>query len=135
AGELARLAARLAGEPDAFELLSDAAADLRLGDALALEPEGDVALDRQVREERVALEDGVGRAAVWRQVGDVGAVDPDPPAARPLEAGDHPQRGRLAAAARPEQREELAAVDREIEAADGRQLAEALRDRLQLDST
>ena len=46
-------------------------ADLGLGDLAALEPEGDVALDVEVGEERVGLEDRVDVAAVGRRVGDV----------------------------------------------------------------
>ena len=78
------------------------------GDALALEAEGDVLLDAQVREQRVALEDGVGRAAGRRQAGHVVAVEQHRALARLLEAGDHAQGGRLAAAGRAEHGEELA---------------------------
>ena len=49
-----------------------------------------------------------------RQAGDVVAVDQDRARGRLLEAGDHPQRRRLAAAARAEQGEELALGDVEI---------------------
>ena len=100
ARELARLALRLGGEPDALELLAHPAAHLVLGDALAAQPEGDVVLDAQVREERVALEDRVGRPLERRHALDVDAVDQDPALGRLLEAGDHPQRRGLAAAAR-----------------------------------
>jgi hypothetical protein len=131
AGELARLALRLGREADALELLADAAADLGARDALALEPEGDVLLHREVGEERVALEDRVRRPLERRQPGDVDAVDEDAPLGRLLEAGDHPQRRRLAAAARAEQREELAAGDVEVERADRHHVAEALRDGLE----
>ena len=48
-------------------------------------------------------------------VGDVPAVDQHPAAVGPVEAGDRPQRRRLAAARRAEQGEELAAGDVEVE--------------------
>ena len=51
-----------------------------------------------------------------------------------LEPGDHPQRRRLAAARRAEQREELAAADLEVEVVDGHEVAEALRDARQGDA-
>ena len=44
------------------------------------------------------------------------AVDDDPPGVRPVEAGDEAQRGRLAAAGRAEQRDELALLEREVDA-------------------
>ena len=44
---------------------------------LRLQPEGDVVADAEVREERVALEDGVGRPLVRGQRDDVLAVDQD----------------------------------------------------------
>ena len=46
---------------------------------------------------------------------DVRAVDRDRAGGRPLEAGDHPQRRRLAAARRAEERDELAALGGEVE--------------------
>ena len=44
----------------------------------------------------------------------------DPPRVGPVEARDEPQRGRLAAAGRPEQRDELARLDVEVDALRGR---------------
>ena len=49
----------------------------------------------------------------------VAAADQDLPAARHLEARDHPQRRGLAAAGRPEQRHQLAGLDREGHVVDG----------------
>src|SRR3712207_8226505 len=51
-GELVRSACRLGGQPDALELLADALAHLVLGDALALQPEGHVVLDAQMRDRK-----------------------------------------------------------------------------------
>ena len=87
--------------------------DLALCDALQLQPEADVLGNRHVREERVVLEDHVHVALRRRHVRDVLALEQDPALCRVLEAGDHPQRRRLAAAARAEQREELAGGDLE----------------------
>ena len=56
-------------------------------------------------------------------------VEVDPAVGRLDEPGDHPQRRRLAAARRPEQRDELAVGDLEVELVDGDRLAVALRDR------
>jgi len=50
-----------------------------------------------------------------------------------LEARDHPECCRLAATARPEQREELSFADRERHVVDGGGLPEALADALELD--
>ena len=72
----------------------------------------------KVREQRVALEDGVDVAALGRDGREVGAVEQDLARGRALEAGDQPQRRRLAAARRPQQREELARPDREVDAVD-----------------
>jgi hypothetical protein len=49
----------------------------------------------------------------------VAAVEQDLAAGRLLEAGDHPQGGGLAAAGRPQQREELALGDPEVDVLDG----------------
>ena len=97
---LRRLEAR---QLDEREHLGDAALDLGVVDALAAQAEGDVLVDRQVREEGVVLEDRVDVALVGRQPGDVLALELDQARGRRLEAADHPQGRRLAAAGRPEQ--------------------------------
>ena len=81
--------------------------------AALLQPVGHVLGDRHVREERVRLEDGVDVAAV--RAACRARERPEmrmSPASGLLEAGDHAQRRRLAAARRPEQRDELARLDR-----------------------
>jgi hypothetical protein len=87
-----------------------------------------------VREERVALEDGVGWALVRRDPLHVDVVDRQPAVGDLLESGDHPQRRRLAAAAGAEHGEELALVDAEIDRVDRRQVAEALGDGIEDDA-
>ncbi len=57
---------------------------------------------------------------------DVALADHDAARVGPLEAGDHPQRRRLTAARRAEQREELAASDLERDVVDGGDLVERL---------
>src|SRR5205823_13434274 len=61
------------------------------------------------------------------------ALEQDPPGVRLLEARDHAQARRLAAAARAEQREELALADRERDVVHRGNLAEAFTDALQRD--
>ena len=106
ARELPRLPLREAGEADELEHLGHAALELALRDALPLEPEGDVVLDRHVREERVALEDGVHVPLVRREADHVLVAEEDAALGRLLETADHAQRRRLPAAGRAEQREE-----------------------------
>ena len=84
-----------------------------------------------MRKQRVALEHHVDRPAVRRHGGDVLAVEQDAPLVRPLEAGKHAKQRGLAAAGRPEQREELAFVDVEREPVDRDHVAEPLADRLE----
>src|SRR6202011_4060934 len=67
-------------------------------------------------------------ALVRPEIGDVLAVDADLAGGGQLEPGDHAQRRRLAAAGRPEKRNELAAFDGEVEALDGVTRAEGLLD-------
>ena len=134
ARELRRAPVALGGEPDALELGLDPLLDLGLVHLLALQPEGDVVPDAEVGEERVALEDGVGRPFVRRQLRNVLVLDPDFAAGRPLEAGDHPQRRRLAAAARTQQGEELPLRQLQVDVVDRGKLVEALGHASQLDA-
>src|SRR5262249_61924814 len=80
--------------------------------------------DVVVREQRVDLEYGVDRALVRREAGALPPGDLDRPPRRPLEPGDHPQRGRLPAAARADDGEELPGRYVEVEGTDGDPLAE-----------
>ena len=96
------------------------------GTPSCLQPERDVARDRQMRKQRVALEHHVDRPPVRRHGGDVVAVEQDAARRRRLEAGEHAQQRGLAAARRPEQREEFAVRDVERKPLDRGQRAEAL---------
>ena len=99
------------GELHELQRLAGAGIALGLADAALLEPVGDVVQHAHVREQRVALEHGVDVAPVRRDADGVDAADEDLALVRLLEAGHEPQRRRLAAAGRPEQREELALAD------------------------
>ena len=76
----------------------------------------DVVSDRHVRVQRVALEHESDIAVLWFERDHAFAIDPDVAAVELLEAGEHPERRRLAAAARAEQDEELAVGDVEGQA-------------------
>ncbi len=105
-------------ELDQAQHLVDPRIDQPLLELPAAEPERDVVEHRHVWEERIALEDQVDVAPVRRDPHDVVAVQQDPTRRRRLEARDHAQRRRLATAGRPEQREELTAVDPQVDALD-----------------
>src|SRR5262249_60473005 len=126
AGQLPRLAPLQPGKADELEGLDHARPQLALLHSAASQPESHVLEDREVREERIRLEDGVHVALVRRQRGDVDPAQLDPSLGRLLEAADHPQRRRLAAARGAEEREELAAVDVERDAVDGDDVVELL---------
>ena len=76
----------------------------------------DVLRRGHVREEAVRLEDHPHVALVRGHARQVAAVDDDPPRVGPVEAGHEAQRRRLAAAARAEERYELALLEREVDA-------------------
>ena len=68
-----------------------------------------------MREQRVPLEHGIDRPFVRRQFGDVPAVEQDVSLRRHVKAGNHPQRGRLAAAGRPEEGYKFPALHFQVE--------------------
>src|SRR5205085_3394756 len=111
AGELARPAAFESYELDDLQDVVDSFAMLLPRHPLDLQSEGDVVVDRHVREERVVLEDQIHRPAVRRDRGDVSSLQENPSLVRSLEARDHAQRRRLPATAWSQQREELAVLD------------------------
>ena len=101
--------------------------------AHGLEAEGEVLPDAHVRVERVGLEDHGELALGRRHLGHVCAVDEDVAAADLLEAGDHPEQRRLAAAGGADEDDELAVVDLEVDAVDHLGGAEALHDLAELE--
>jgi hypothetical protein len=123
AGELGRVAPEVGVELEHLGGALDLAADLLGRDLAHAQAEADVVGDGHVREDRVALEHHGDAALAGRQVGDVVVADHDAAGVWVLEAGQHPQQGRLAAAGRAEQDHELAVLDRQTDVGDGRCLA------------
>jgi hypothetical protein len=93
--------------------------DLGLGYAGHLEGEADVVAHGHVRVQRVVLEHHRDVALAGWHVVDHPLTDRQGAVADLLEAGDHAQRGGLAAARRADQHHELAVVDLEVEIIDG----------------
>src|SRR5215831_1145672 len=93
--------------------------DLRLDlgprDALRLERKSDVVPDREMRVETVTLEYHRDAAGARRDVVDHLAADDDVPRSLPLETGDDPEEGRLAATRRPQQHHEFTVPHREAD--------------------
>ena len=133
AGELSRAPILETLELDDAQNLEHTSAVLLAGNALHLEPERDVVVDRHVREERVLLEHHVDGSSVREDRRDVPSLKDDAPLVRHLEPRNHPQGCRFPAATRAEEREELAIVDRERHIAHGVGLSEALADVLEGD--
>ena len=101
AGELRGLGLLATGQVHQLERLAGLLVALLLADLALLEPVGDVVEHGHVREQRVGLEDRVDVALVRRDADGGAAVDLDLALGRLVEAGDHPQRRRLAAARGP----------------------------------
>src|SRR5262249_29431810 len=98
AGELPRLALSEPPQADEVENLLDPRSDRLARLALPPQAEGDVLEQGQVRKERVALENRVHVPLVRGQSRDDPVPEEDRAGAGLLEAADHPQRRRLAAA-------------------------------------
>ncbi|EJT84519.1 hypothetical protein PPS11_21719 [Pseudomonas putida S11] len=111
AGQLVRLALGVLGHVHQLEHLGHAGVDLGLGHLVLLQAEGDVLRHGHVREQRVGLEHHVDRPLVGRHVGDVDAIEEDPPFGRAFEAGQHAQQGGLAGTGAPQKSEDLALAD------------------------
>ena len=93
--------------------------DLFLRQLAQLEPESEVLLDGHVWVERVALEDHRDVPVLRSQVVDDSVANADLAVTDLLEAGEHPQRGRLAAAGRPDEDHQLGVLDLELEVVHG----------------
>ncbi len=126
ARELARFAASKRSHLDHLERLADPPRGLVLVDTLLPEPVRDVLGNRHVREEGVVLEDRVHVPLVRWHALHVRTGDADVPLVGLLEAGQHPQRRRLAAPTRPEQGQELARLHLQAQRVNGHHRAEAL---------
>ena len=104
-----------------------------LRDLLEAQGKEDVVPRRHVGIERVGLEDDADVAVARLDLVDDRAVEADLAVARRIDAGEHEQRRRLAAARRPEDRDELAVVDAKVGRLDGDDVAPALGDAVELD--
>ena len=107
-------------------LLEEYWGDVLTKDARAKTTIGQVVEGREVRIEREGLKDHRHAAALDRGRGDVRAVERDPAGVRPLEPGDRAQRRGHAGSTRPEDHEELAGRDREVDAVERHNPAVAL---------
>ena len=128
AGELLRLPLQQRLEAEDLGGASDALLDLGLRRPLVAQAEREVVVHRHVRVERVRLEDHRDVASAGREVVDDALADEDPPVRQLLQAGEHPQRGRLAATGWADEDEELAVGDLHREVVHGGGSVEALRD-------
>ncbi len=126
ARELARQAIAEAAELHRLEEAVDLGGDLGPARAAGTQAIGDVLRHGHVRKQGVVLEDDADVALVGRQVIDRRAVDPHPAGDLADKAGDDAEQGGLAAARRPEQRHDLAGLDRQADAVDrhGRTVAD-----------
>ena len=119
AGESPRLSLEELREPENVGRLAYPLVDLGLRCLPQAEAERDVVVDREVRVERVALEDHRDVAIPGRHVIDDAIADSDDAFADALEAGHHPESGRLAAARGADEHHELSVADLEIHPRDG----------------
>ena len=117
-GEGLRLAAEVGLEVEQLGGFEHAGGALFLADAGDLEREAHVLGDGHVRVERVVLEHHRDVAVLRRNVGDVAVADEDVARVDLFEAGEHAQGGRLTAAGRADEHEELAVGDLEVDAVD-----------------
>ena len=102
-----------------FAAQADALVHLVLRLLAQAQAERDVLVHREVRVERVVLEHHRDVALLRRQLVDDALADEELAAGDLLEAGDHPQRRRLAAAGRADEHEELAVLDVERQVGHG----------------
>jgi hypothetical protein len=116
---LAGLRSRWLGEVERPRGLLDLAVDLALVDLGELEREAHVLAHGHVRVQRVVLEDHRDVAIARGALVDPLAADGQLALGDVLEARDHPQRGRLPAARRPDEDHELPVLDVEVELLDG----------------
>ena len=76
-----------------------------------------------MRVERVALEDHGDVAVLGRHIDNVDSADPKAAAGDVLQSRDHSQRGGFAAAGRPDEDQELAVLDLEVQLVDCAKIA------------
>ena len=96
------------------------------GDLLHAQAEGDVVGDLEVGKQRIVLKHHADSTSLGRQAGDLVTADVDAAGVQRGQPCDGPQQGRLAAAGRPQQGDELAMLDIGVDVGEHRGLAEAL---------
>ncbi len=133
ARELTRFPLEVFGQTEDRRHLSNAPVEFRLRRPPQFEREGHVSIDRHVRVERIALEDHRDVAVARRQVRHGPTADADVACGHLLEAGDHSQRRRLTATGGADENQKLLIADRQIDAGDRTDVAEALLDSFQDD--
>ncbi|MNV61485.1 hypothetical protein D3C71_1539940 [compost metagenome] len=112
-----------------FQHLAHPRADRIAGQAVLLQPEGDVLLHRHVREQRVGLEHHVDRPLVRRQVVDALPVQLDAALGGGLEPAQAAQQRGLAAARAAQQREDLALAHVQADIVEGDEAVKFLAQR------
>jgi hypothetical protein len=110
------------------ERAADTRADLGVRLPAHLQRERDVVPHRHVGEQRVVLEDDADVAVLGRHARDRASVDRNLALGRSGESSHHHERGGLARSAGPEERDELAAPDVQIDRIDRRRARVALRE-------
>ena len=133
ARQLVRLALGVLGHVHQLQHLGHAGVDLGRGRFVLLQAESDVLRHAHVREQGVRLEHHVDRPLVRRHVGDVDAIEVDPPFGRAFEACQHAQQGGLAGTGATEQGEDLALADFQGHIVHGYGFVEFFRDPVDLD--
>ena len=133
ARELARLAVEQVRDPEPLGRLPDARVDVVPRLARELEPERHVVVGAHMRVERVGLEHHRDAALLRGEVVHHDVVDQDLAGIRVLEARDEAQQGRLPAARRADEDDELARPDRQVDAADHGRAPEGFRQPAQHD--
>src|SRR5438445_172964 len=100
------------------EPLLDSRLDFRLGKPLLLEPECHIALDREMRKQRVVLEHHVDRPPIRRYLRNILTIEQNASFVGHVQTGEEAQQRGLAAARRAEQGEEFAGENVERHALD-----------------
>ncbi len=130
AAQLVRSPLSETDEPDELEHLGNAARYLPRRMVAMAKPVADVLFDGHMREKSVVLEQQPDIALIGFQSGHRLAVDQDRAFVGPLESGDEPKNGGLAAAARSKQCDCFTWVHREGDITERDRFAEALADPL-----
>ncbi len=130
-GQIGRAALQERPQPQHVGGRLDLALDHLGREPLLAQAEADIVAHAHMRVERVVLEHHGDVALMGLELGHVPGIEPDRAAARLLQPGDAGERGALAAAGRPQERQELAIGDRDVEPGHCPHLAEALLQSLQ----